>query len=149
MTATGHAVIGTVIAATIGIPIIAIPIAVLSHTLADLVPHWDAGTNMKEKTHQRFFFDSAVDVILSYIVSYLLVIFLFPQTSIIYAFIMVFAAQFFDWLMIPYLYLNLKNPIFKAFVNFQGMFNSRLDKPWGIVTQVIVCSGLVILAKAL
>jgi membrane-bound metal-dependent hydrolase YbcI (DUF457 family) len=48
MTATGHAIIGVAIAATIPNPFIAVPIAIGSHILADIFPHWDTGTNRKD-----------------------------------------------------------------------------------------------------
>lgn len=55
MTATGHAVIGTVIAATISNPFVAIPLAFVSHLAADSFPHWDSGTHEKEKTKKTDF----------------------------------------------------------------------------------------------
>lgn len=39
MTATAHAIIGTVIAAKVGNPVLAVPIALASHIIADAIPH--------------------------------------------------------------------------------------------------------------
>src|SRR5438477_13195218 len=102
MTATGHAVIGVVIAAKIGNPALAIPIAVASHCLADMFPHWDTATNARKKTKKRVVIDSIIDVTTSVIFTFLLVQFVFPQTSLAYAYIMVLASQLLDWLMAPY-----------------------------------------------
>lgn len=46
MTATGHAIMGTALAAAIPNPYLGIPIAILSHIACDAFPHWDTGTNM-------------------------------------------------------------------------------------------------------
>jgi len=147
MTATAHAVIGTVIAASIPNPIIAIPLALASHLVADLFPHWDPGTNRQNKSKQRFFFEGFLDVAFSLIITFLLVFFLFPQTNLIYAYIIVFAAQFFDWATAPYLFFKIENPpIFKWFYTFQKKyFDNKLDKPWGIIGQVAALVALVLL----
>lgn len=147
MTATGHAVIGTVIAAKIGNPLLAFPIAIASHILADLFPHWDSGTNGKKKTRQQFFIEAVIDVVAGFLVSYLLLVFVFPQTNIFYAFSMVIAAQLFDWLWAPYYFLKWRFPLFVKIYKFSEKTNTKLDKPWGIINQVGILVLLVILAK--
>ena len=148
MTATGHAVIGTVIAASISNPFAAIPIAVASHVVADLFPHWDPGTNRTKKSHTEFFSGGVLDVLTSLIITFLLIIFIFPNTDLLYAYAVVFAAQFFDWASAPYTFFRIKNPpIFEWFYRFQKTFDNKLDKPWGIIGQVIILVGLVIFAK--
>lgn len=41
MTATNHALTGAAIAVTIRQPLLALPLALLSHFICDAVPHWD------------------------------------------------------------------------------------------------------------
>ncbi len=147
MTATGHAVVGTVIAVAIPNPIIGIPLAVLSHIACDLFPHWDIGTNRDKKPHDRFVVEAVGDVIFSYLISILLIITLFQKTDITYALVMVFAAQFFDWASAPYVFFKIKKPvIFEWVYKFQKTFDNRLDKPWGIIGQVSVLIALILLA---
>lgn len=146
MTATGHAIIGTVIAAKIGNPYLAVPIAVLSHIAADAFPHWDTGTNKKKKSHTAFFAQSLLDLGLSFLLPYLLVITFFPDTNLVYLYIIVFAAQFFDWASVPYVFFNWKFPPFNWPYNFQISFDNRLDKPWGIITQAAALLFLIIFA---
>ncbi|MEK9176109.1 MAG: hypothetical protein AAB520_01555 [Patescibacteria group bacterium] len=146
MTATGHAVIGVAIAATISNPILAIPIALASHIAADLFPHWDTGTNRKSKSLRRFWTDTIFDVLLAIGLTVFLVRFLFPQTSLIYAFIIVTAASFFDIVTGPYLFFNWNFPPFSWAYKFQKKFDSKLDKPWGIVGQVTVLAIIVVIA---
>lgn len=147
MTATGHAIIGVVIAAKIGNPVLAVPIAIASHLAADSFPHWDAGTNAKKKSHIRLTFDAALDVTISFIVSYFLLYYIFPQTNLIYGFIIVLMAQGFDWLTMPYYFFKIKIQPFTWAYNFQKNFDTRLDKPWGVINQVAILLLLVAAAK--
>lgn len=149
MTATGHAVIGTVIAAKLGNPYLAVPIALASHVAADIFPHWDSGTNGENKSHKRMFIEAGIDVIVGFIISYLIITFLFPQTNLVYAFFMIIASQSFDWISAPYYILKIKFLPFKWFYEFQSSINTKLDKPWGIINQVAVLIVLIILAKNL
>ena len=93
MTATSHAVIGAVIAAKIGNPTLAIPIAIASHFAADLFPHWDSGTNRDKKSNRRFLYESVADVIIGWVVAFVILSFFFPSTPIFYACVIIFAAQ--------------------------------------------------------
>lgn len=147
MTATAHAVIGTVIAAKFGNPLLAVPLAFASHFLADMFPHWDAGTHRREKTKMRFLTEAFFDVMLSFSVSYAMIFFLFPQTNIFYTFFIVIIAQLPDWLMAPYLFFKIKFPLFKLAYTIQHKFDHRLDKPWGIINQVAVLIFITALAK--
>ena len=148
MTATGHAVIGVVIAAKIGSPVLAIPIAFASHCLADMFPHWDTATNVKQKGKRQTIIDSAIDVFISFLATYFLVIFVFPETPLLYAYIIVFASQALDWLMAPYYFFRWKFPPFYWAYRFQkDILDHRLDKPWGIINQVAVLVALVVIAK--
>lgn len=144
MTATSHAVIGTVIAAKVGNPYLAVPIAMMSHIAADAIPHWDTVTNGKLKGNVRKFIDSAIDVVVSFIITFLLLTFVFPQTSPSYAFFIVLCSQALDWLTMPYYFFGINFP-FKWVYKFQKLFDSKLDKPWGIITQLFVIFVVILL----
>lgn len=147
MTATGHAVIGVAIAAVFPNPVVAIPIALLSHIAADAFPHWDAGTNRNKKPNNRFVNEAFIDLGLSYVLTYLLVTFLFPQTNLLYAYLIVIAAQFLDWASAPYVFLKItKPPFFFWAYKFQKKFDNRLDRPWGVIGQVTVLVSLILIA---
>ncbi|OGH19863.1 MAG: hypothetical protein A3D74_02920 [Candidatus Levybacteria bacterium RIFCSPHIGHO2_02_FULL_37_13] len=147
MTATGHAVLGTIIAAKIGNPILAIPLAVASHIAADIFPHWDTATNRDKKGKKRVIIESFFDLIFGLLLSYTIIFLLFPQTNFLYVLFLILAAQSLDWLMIPYYFFNINFPLFKWAYKFQKSFNHDLDKPWGIINQVAVLVLIVILAK--
>jgi hypothetical protein len=145
MTATSHAIIGTIIAAKIGNPALAIPIAIASHIVADAIPHWDTATNKSKKTFRRMFTDSFIDVVLGFVLSYLLIIFLFPATNLAYAVLIIFASQLLDWATALYYFFHIQ--ALKFVYSFQKLFNHDLDLPWGLVTQIIPVLTLVVLAK--
>jgi hypothetical protein len=147
MTATGHALIGTVIAAKIGNPALAIPIALGSHFLADAIPHWDTAYNRRKNSKIRFFLTSLIDLVLGFVLSYGLIVILFPWTNLGYAFIIIIVSQLPDWLTLPYLFLNLNFPPFSSIYDFQKKFDTHLGLPWGLINQVAVVAGLIILAK--
>lgn len=150
MTATGHAIIGTVIAAKVGDPTLAIPIAFLSHIAADSLPHWDVGTNghhKKKKKLAREFVEAGIDVFIGFVLSYFLILLLFPQTNIQYAFILILISQSLDWIMAPYYFFNIKIPPFQWAYKFQKLVDNRQDKPWGIINQIAIVGLVVLLAK--
>ena len=147
MTATAHAVLGTVIAVKVGNPALAVPLAIASHIAADMFPHWDTATNISRKGKRRAIIDSFIDLIFGFLISYAIVIFLFPQTSLFYVLLLILASQSLDWLMLPYYFLNINFPLFKWAYKFQKSFNHNLDKPWGIINQIAVLMLIVILAK--
>jgi hypothetical protein len=67
MTATGHALIGTVIAAKFGNPALAIPIAFASHFAADALPHWDTSYHRRQKSRLKFFIQTVGDFLHSFV----------------------------------------------------------------------------------
>lgn len=147
MTATGHAIIGTVIAAKVGNPALAIPIALGSHVLADYFPHWDTGTNRKSKSKKRFWMDTILDVLVGISLSLLILKFIFPGTDLIYAFLIILAASSPDILTAPYLFLDWKFPPFSWAYKFQKLFDSKRGLPWGFMNQVAILVALVLFAK--
>jgi hypothetical protein len=147
MTATGHALIGTVIAAKIGNPALAIPIALGSHFLADALPHWDTAYHRRQKSKIRFFVESFADLILGFVLSWGLIVLLFPWTNLGYAFIIIIVSQLPDWLTLPYLFLDLNFPPFSSIYDLQKKFDTHMGLPWGLVSQVVAVSGLIFLAR--
>jgi hypothetical protein len=147
MTATGHALIGTVIAAKIGNPALAVPIAIGSHFLADALPHWDTGTNKEAKSKQTFFIESAFDVFVGFALSFLLIQFVFPQTNLLYAFFIIIMAQLPDWLTAPYLFFNMKFFPFTNIYHFQKKFDTTLGLPWGFINQVAVVLAIIFVGR--
>jgi len=144
MTATGHAIIGTVIAAKIGDPVLAIPLAFASHVAADAFPHWDEGTNGK-KSKERIIVEAVFDVLIGFAISYLIIFILFPKTDLVYTFLIILVSQSLDWVTAPYYLFGIK--IFKPFYKFQKLFDNEMKAPWGIINQAAILVLIVALAK--
>ena len=147
MTATGHALIGTVIAAKIGNPALAIPIAIASHYLCDALPHWDTGYAREHKPKQRFVLESMADVMLGFILSAALIFFVFPGTNYLYAFLIILMAQLPDWTNVPYLFLDWDFPPFSWSYELGKKFDTSIGLPWGLVNQVVVVVALIFLGR--
>jgi len=153
MTATSHAIVGTVIAAKFGNPALAIPLALGSHIILDMIPHWDALTTRKQKGKVRTFLDVCVDGAVALILSYILLVYVFPGTSIMYAAIIIGAALIEDVLAGPYLFLHLKFFPFYQFYRFTKITDNRLNHGvklnniWGKLDQVAIVGAVVLAAK--
>lgn len=141
MTATAHALIGASIAAKVANPYFGIPLAILSHFAADLIPHWDAGTNRRKKSITRLRIEATIDVLLGFALSYL---FFRNQVDPVYLFVMIIAAQLPDWLEAPASKFGIRIPPF-TWVEWLGhRLQTRMQLPWGLVTQIVVV-GLLLL----
>jgi hypothetical protein len=147
MTATGHALIGTVIAAKIGNPALAIPIALASHFAADAIPHWDTGYHRRQKSKQRFFAQTFIDVAIGFALSYGLISLFFPSTNLTYAFFIMLIAQLPDWLTAPYLFFDMDFPPFSSSYKLQKIFDRSIGMPWGVINQVAAVILIIVLGK--
>jgi len=144
MTATAHALIGASLAVKVVNPLLGIPLAIISHFAADLVPHWDAGTNHKKKTIMRLRMEATADVL----IGFALVFLLFRNAGVepLYLFAMVIAAQSPDWMEAPSWMFGFKVPPF-SWIDWLGhKLQSRMQLPWGLVTQVVIVGAIVIFA---
>jgi len=143
MTATAHALIGASIAARFTNPIIGIPLALVSHFLADLVPHWDVGTNHRQKSVFRSRVEATLDVLLGFALAFLLFGKVVQPT---YLFVMIITAQLPDWLGTPFWLFDLKFPPFSWAYYVGHKIQSRMQLPWGLVTQIVTVGVIIILA---
>jgi hypothetical protein len=143
MTATAHALIGASLAVKIANPVFGIPIAIISHFMADLVPHWDAGTNRRKKSIQRLREEAAFDVILGFVLSFLI---FRNLVGPVYLFLMIIAAQLPDWLETPSSKFGIRIPPFTWVETLGHKLQSRKQLPWGIITQIVIV-GIFLLAS--
>lgn len=147
MTAASHALIGTMIAAKVGDPVLAIGLSFASHFIADLVPHWDLGTHWREKTKRRLQLEAVADVLLGFVLSLLLyglILGIEPhiQAGPVLVFAAIIAAQGPDWLTAPSWMFGKGFPLSDFMYQIQHRLNTKLDKPWGIVSQILALSLL-------
>lgn len=143
MTATAHALIGASLAVRITNPLLGIPLAIISHFIADLIPHWDEGTNHRTKSMMRVRTEATFDVLLSFALSFLIFRNLVDP---VYLFVMIIAAQLPDWLEAPSFFFGIKIPPFSWMDWLGHKLQSRLQLPWGLVTQAVIVGILVLVA---
>lgn len=140
MTATAHALIGGAIAASIPNPQIGLPLAALSHPIADMIPHWDFGWGWKKKSKFKLFIQSSFDLIFGIVVTYL---FFGKSTDSIYLLSAIFLSEVWDLLQMPYLLWGWNFFPFSAFYKFQHDINGKARLPLGILTQAATVGGLI------
>lgn len=139
MTATAHAIVGTLIAVRFTDPLAALPIALATHYLTDLVPHWDSGTNRKKKTEKRFITEALIDAGIAAVVSFMVYYFLFGLTDFLYLYLVVGFALLPDIVsMLTRFVFKIKNPLWDWNNRLQSKLNQKLQLPWGILTQILV-----------
>ncbi|MBI2327346.1 hypothetical protein HYU92_03400 [Candidatus Curtissbacteria bacterium] len=142
MTATAHALIGASLAVKITNPYLGIPLAIASHYLADLIPHWDAGTNHRKKSLTRIKIEATLDVLLGFALVFLI---FRNLADPVYLFAMVISAQLPDWLEAPAWIFGFKVPPFSWLDTLGHKLQSRLQLPWGLVTQIVIVGLLLLL----
>lgn len=145
MTATSHALIGVIIAAKFHNPALAIPIAITSHVIADMIPHWDTNFDRKKMTAMQLKMHAGADVVLSFFAAGTLSRLFFPELNIVYALIIAFFAQLPDWLLTPYYFFGIKQ--FKWAYDFGKLTNREAPLPAGIVNQIIAVGFILLIAK--
>lgn len=150
MTATGHALVAALIVAKFPNPYIALPASLISHFALDLIPHWDTGLHHREKTRNAMLLESGMDVAVGFFSSYILYHSILGGSEYMLFFASVIASQLPDWITAPYLILkshqeNIISRLSKSMYKVQHHVNSRLDKPWGIVTQVVTVLALYVI----
>jgi hypothetical protein len=132
MTATAHALVGGAIAASVPNPFLGMSLATASHPILDMIPHWDEGWGWRQKSKQRIFIESALDLSVGIAITF----FLFGQfTSPIYLMACIIAANLWDILMVPYLF-GFKTFPFSWVYKIQSHMQGKAKLPWGVLTQV-------------
>ncbi|MBI4999867.1 hypothetical protein HZB97_03820 [Candidatus Gottesmanbacteria bacterium] len=144
MTATAHSLVGASIGKLCPTPVLAIPLAILSNLLMDLIPHWDTGTGWRKRPRIITFFATGFDVILGLFLSFLV---FGKTTDSLYLISLILAATLPDYLEAPYLFLGWDFLPFSWFYRFQSKFHARDGTFWGIVTQIAIVSPIVYLAS--
>jgi hypothetical protein len=144
MTATSHAIVGSIIAAKIGNPYLAVPITLASHILLDSIPHWDTATNGNARKNSKVFINTCIDFVLSLALSFFILTTFFPGTNLVYAIFIIICSQLFDWLTAPYYFFGIKFPFIYVY-KFQKLFDRKLGSPWGVITQVATVIAVLII----
>ncbi len=150
MTATAHALIGGAIAVSIQDPALGIVLAAASHPLADMVPHWDFGRGWRQKTKVKLFLQASSDLLFGVVLTYLIFIqsgFFGSNINLLYFFACILASEIWDIMEIPYWFMGWKFPPFNWVYTFQSKIQGRAKLPWGILTQVVAISLVILILQ--
>ena len=144
MTATAHALVGGAIASSIPDPVLGLSLALVSHPILDMVPHWDFGKGWRNKSKVNFFLEGVFDLGVGLVLAYAL----FGRgISPIYFLATIFASLFFDLIQIPYWFFKWRFPPFSWAYRSQSAIQGHAKLPWGILNQVIAVLLIVILLQ--
>ena len=146
MTATAHALVSGAIVASIPNPFLSIPLAFASHFVMDTVPHWDVGTNWRNRSKSKTGAVAIVDTILGFSLAYFM--FSGKVEGAILFFAMI-AGNLPDWLEAPW-YIFFAHPkksepaknaglserLAYAIYKTENVFHAKARAPFGILTQI-------------
>ncbi len=155
MTATAHALVAGAIARAIPNPAIAVPLAFASHFIMDCIPHWDFGTNWRDRPKHHTGSIAILETVLGITLTY----FLFRgkvDTVLLSAAIV--AAEIPDWLEAPwYIFFahhkkhapgphagfweNLTYRVYRT----ENTLHARATFPFGVYTQIATVAFFLIL----
>lgn len=158
MTATAHALVGAAIASRIPDPATAIALAITSHFIMDTIPHWDMGTNWRDRSKRTTGILAIGETIFGFTIAY----FLFQGNGISSVLLIstIIASLIPDWLETPwYIFFahNNKNGPKKSagiwekltyqIYKVENNFHSKAQLPLGLITQVVTVLFFLMLLK--
>jgi len=133
MLALSHALTGALIASKTT-PVVGYSLAIISHPLLDLFPHWDFNTRCNDdRSVIKTIALSLADASIGFGLGILLYNSQVPLDQLLTT---MFLAQLPDWLEAPYHVFKWKFPPFTWVKKFQHMMHWKLQAPWGILTQL-------------
>jgi len=147
-----HTLVGATIATQIANPLLALPLALASHFVFDLIPHWNPSLYTETKKLGKPTWQTnaiiTIDVILSLIMGFFVALRFWPDTGRIFLVIAAcFLAVLPDLVEAPYFYLGVKNPALKKFIAFQHKHQAKAKIIPGLLTQlatIIICLHLIL-----
>lgn len=143
MLETPHAIVGAVIAAKVGNPYLAIPLAFASHFVLDRVPHWNPHLNTEIKKYGKPTLNSTIlitlDVVLALVLGFFMASTALPdQSRAIVIVLGAFAGVLPDVIEAPYFFLGYKNKLLMKLLTFQKSIQVDTTIVPGLLTQVVL-----------
>lgn len=141
-----HAVVGAAVAAKVGNPALALPLAFASHFILDMVPHWNPhlNTEIREKGKLSVKTNLIIsgDVLLSLVGGIIIASSALPDKELFT--IIMFGALMGvlpDALEAPYFFLGWRYPFIEKLLKFQKSIQNDAPVFWGLLTQVVVLAA--------
>lgn len=143
-----HAVVGAAIATKVANPALALPLALASHFVLDLLPHWNPHLNREMKIHGKITSRTTAiviaDAIISLVAGSYIASMALPDIT---RFITILAGSFFavlpDVIEGPYFFFGWKNPLITWLIKFQSSMQFNTSFIPGVLTQVAILAATI------
>lgn len=147
MTASAHAIVGAALATVIKDPITLTFASLTSHFVMDCIPHWDFGTNWRDRPKFVTGIMAAIDTTIGITLAYLL---FWGKASTGLLTIGILFSELPDWMEAPWFMFfhhgtgkatskeGFWKKIFYSIYKFQSRFHVRAQLPLGGITQILV-----------
>jgi hypothetical protein len=138
---TPHVIVGAAIASKIGNPLLAIPLAIGSHFLLELVPHWNPHLNTELKTYEKLTPNTTKIIIMDAIIAGFSALFIashaLPNIGLCLTILTSgFVSILPDLIEGPYYFLKSKNKLIEKWVAIQKSIQNDAEFVPGILTQL-------------
>ncbi len=148
MLSTPHIVTGIAIATKTTNPILAIPLAFMSHFILDMVPHWNPHLNTEMRTYGKITTRSKTIIIIDTVVGTGIVLAAAltaksPDAALL-SFACASAAILPDAMEAPYFFFHWKTDFIMKWIRFQKAMQSDANVFWGTLTQIITILAAVL-----
>ena len=143
MLETPHVIVAAAIAVKVGRPELALPLALASHFILDIVPHWNPHINQEvekfgsvsKRSTVIVAVDSAIALLTGSLIAY--------QTLPNYALVLTVLACCFlsvlpDLAEAPYFFLKMRNKLLGRWITSHRNLQNNAPAFWGILTQVAI-----------
>lgn len=143
MLETPHVIIAAAIAAKIGRPELALPLALASHFVLDMVPHWNPHINQEVEKTGSVSKKSTVIIIIDSTVALFSGSYIAYQALPNYPLVLtILAASFLsvlpDLAEAPYFFMKLRSKIMGQWISSHRKFQSNAPVFWGLLTQILI-----------
>jgi hypothetical protein len=157
MTATSHALVSGAIVAAIPDPLVSLPLVFASHFIMDAVPHWDFGTNWRDRSKSETGLIAILDTIVGFTVTY----FVFGgKVELPLLMLAMTLGNLPDWLEAPYYIFFAKQNkktlsegasfwerLTYRIYKMENVFHTKAQFPFGLVTQVATVAFFLLLLR--
>jgi len=143
MLAASHAVAGAIIASQVTSPEIGYGLALVSHPLLDLFPHWDLNTRHNGYGVGQIIWTSLLDAGVGFGIGFMLFGSVVDWKVLL---LTMFLAQLPDWLEAPKHVFGWNFPPFSTIKRLQHYWHTKWDWPWGIAPQILLLLIAVLIA---
>lgn len=152
MLETPHVAVGAAIATKIPNPLLAIPIAFLSHFVLDKVPHWNPHIITETKKFGRPTPKSTsiiiVDCVIALIFGSAVAYSTLPNVNMaISVMLCSFASILPDLVEFPYFYFKRRDKFYTVWSSFQKSIQNDTTVFWGLMTQLITILASILWMK--